>query len=150
MERGESKHLVGRSPDFTQSDRERLNGEMEGEKRMIEVTDWFGGMFCRVLWGQRYPGMSREAGVAKVVRVIKSLLPFAEKHGVGLTMENHYNDNYWQYPEFAQKMDIFAEIVGQIESPWFGVNYDPSNTILAGDDPRVLLERVKDRVVSMH
>src|SRR5271154_2421423 len=66
-----------------------------------------------------------------------------------MTMENHYKDNYWQYPEFAQKMDVFAEIVDQIESPWFGVNYDPSNTILAGEDPIELLERVKRRVVSM-
>jgi len=40
--------------------------------------------------------------------------------------------------------------VNQIESPWFGVNYDPSNTILAGEDPIELLERVKRRVVTMH
>ncbi|HSU69162.1 MAG TPA: sugar phosphate isomerase/epimerase, partial [Tepidisphaeraceae bacterium] len=32
----------------------------------------------------------------------------------------------------------------------FGVNYDPSNTILAGEDPLALLERVKNRVVTMH
>jgi sugar phosphate isomerase/epimerase len=30
------------------------------------------------------------------------------------------------------------------------VNYDPSNTILAGEDPLELLERVRDRVVTMH
>jgi sugar phosphate isomerase/epimerase len=47
-------------------------------------------------------------------------------------------------------MDVFVEIVDQIDSPWFGVNYDPSNTILAGEDPLVLLERVKHRVVTMH
>ena len=39
--------------------------------------------------------------------MIEDLLPFAEQHGVVLTMENHYKDNYWQYPEFAQKMDVF-------------------------------------------
>ncbi len=38
----------------------------------------------------------------------------------------------------------------RIESPHFGVNYDPSNTILAGEDPLLLLERVKRRVVTMH
>ena len=65
-------------------------------------------------------------------------------------MENHYKDNYWQYPEFAQKMDIFIEIVEQIDSPWFGVNYDPSNTILAGEDPIELLNKIKHHVVSMH
>jgi len=138
------------SPDFTQPEPAQLQAEIDREKRMIEITAFFGGRFCRVLSGQRRPELTRAAGVTQVVRVIKSLLPFAEKHGVVLTMENHYKDNYWQYPEFAQKMDVFVEIVDQIDSPWFGVNYDPSNTILAGEDPLVLLDRVKRRVVSMH
>jgi sugar phosphate isomerase/epimerase len=138
------------SPDFTLPDSLLLQKEIEREKRMIEITAFFGGRFCRVLSGQRRPELTRENGVAQVVRVFRSLLPFAEEHGVVLTMENHYKDNYWQYPEFAQKMDVFAEIVEQIDSPWFGVNFDPSNTILAGEDPLLLLERVKHRVVSMH
>jgi sugar phosphate isomerase/epimerase len=117
---------------------------------MIELTGFFGGRFCRVLSGQRRPGLSVEAGVAQVVRVIKGLLPFAEEHQVVLTLENHYKDNYWRYPEFAQKMAVFERIVGEIDSPWFGVNYDPSNAFLAREDPLELLERVKYRVVSMH
>jgi sugar phosphate isomerase/epimerase len=138
------------SPDFTQPDPALLQQEIEREKRMIEITAFFGGRFCRVLSGQRRPELSVEAGVAQVVSVISDLLPFAEKHGVILTMENHYKDNYWKYPEFAQKMDVFCAIVDRIDSPSFGVNYDPSNTILAGEDPLALLERVKHRVVTMH
>jgi sugar phosphate isomerase/epimerase len=138
------------SPDFTQPDPALLQAEIDREERMIELTAFFGGGFCRVLSGQRRVGLSRADGVAQVVRIIKSILPFAEKHRVVLTMENHYKDNYWQYPEFAQKMAVFAEIVDQIDSPWFGVNYDPSNAFLAGDDPLALLDRVKHRVVSMH
>jgi len=138
------------SPDFTQPDPALLEKEIEHEKRMIEITAFFGGQYCRVLSGQRRPELSRADGVAQVVRVIKSLLPFAEKHGVVMNMENHYKDNYWKFPEFAQKADVFVEIVNQIDSPWFGVNYDPSNTILAGEDPLELLERVKHRVVTMH
>jgi len=138
------------SPDFTQPDPALLQREIDRQKRMIEITAFFGGGFCRVLSGQRRPDITRAQGVAQVVRVISDLLPFAEQHGVVLNMENHYKDNYWKYPEFAQKMDIFVEIVDQIDSPWFGVNYDPSNTILAGEDPLELLERVKHRVVTMH
>jgi sugar phosphate isomerase/epimerase len=138
------------SPDFTQPDPALLQKEIDREREMIAITAALGGKYCRVLSGQRRPGLSRQAGVEKVVRVITSLLPFAEEHGVVLTMENHYKDNYWQYPEFAQKMDVFVEIVDRIQSPWFGVNYDPSNTILAGEDPLVLLDRVKHSVVTMH
>ena len=132
------------SPDFTQPDPALLAQEVAREKRMIEITAFFGGKFCRVLSGQRRPEVGREEGVRKVVETITSLLSFAEAHGVTLIMENHYKDNYWQFPEFAQKMDVFVEIVRRIDSPWFGVNYDPSNTILAGEDPLVLLEAVKE------
>lgn len=138
------------SPDFTQPDPVLLQAEVDRERRMIELTAFFGGQYCRVLSGQRRPGVDRNDGIARVVRVIKSLLPFAERSGIILTIENHYKDNYWEYPEFAQKMDVFSEIVDQIDSPWFGVNFDPSNTLLAGEDPLALLERVKDRVVTMH
>jgi len=46
--------------------------------------------------------------------------------------------------------DVFCDLVGRITDDHFGVNYDPSNAILAGEDPIALLERVKDRVVTMH
>jgi sugar phosphate isomerase/epimerase len=138
------------SPDFTHTDPQALQREIEREKRMIEITAFLGGRFCRVLSGQRRPEISRKNGVAQVVRVIKELLPFAETHSVVLAIENHYKDNYWRFPEFAQKMEVFIEIVEQIDSPWFGVNYDPSNAILAGEYPLELLERVKHRVVTMH
>jgi sugar phosphate isomerase/epimerase len=138
------------SPDFTESDPELLEKEVQREKRMIKITAFLGGKYCRVLSGQRRPGLSTDAGVAQVVRVIKDLLPFAEKNGVILAMENHYKDSYWRYPEFAQKMAIFTAIIEQIDSPWLGVNYDPSNTLLAGEDPLEMLNRVKHRIVSMH
>ena len=138
------------SPDFTQPDPVLLREEVERERRMIELTAFFGGRYCRVLSGQRRPGLDRKNGVAQVVRLIKDLLPLAEQNGIVLTIENHYKDNYWEYPEFAQKMEVFIEIVDQIDSPWFGVNFDPSNAFLAGEDPLALLARVKDRVVTMH
>ena len=47
-------------------------------------------------------------------------------------------------------MDVFCDLVGRIRHPRFGVNYDPSNAFLAGDDPLELLRRVVDRVVTMH
>ncbi len=59
------------SPDFTQLDPLLSQREIEREKRMIELTAFFGGRFCRVLSGQRRPELTREAGVAQVVRVLK-------------------------------------------------------------------------------
>ena len=85
-----------------------------------------------------------------VVEASGSLLPARRAAGVILALENHYKDNYWTYPEFAQHLPVFRRIVEAIDSPWFGVNYDPSNAILAGEDPLEVLDAVKERVVSMH
>jgi sugar phosphate isomerase/epimerase len=138
------------SPDFTSPDPAHRQVEMEKQRGMIAAAAALGAGFCRVLSGQRRPEVSREQGVKWVVECITELLPFAADHSVVMIMENHFKDNYWQFPEFAQKMDLFCEIVDRIESPWFGVNFDPSNTLLANEDPLELLRRVAPRVVTMH
>jgi sugar phosphate isomerase/epimerase len=138
------------SPDFTHPDSAHRKAEVERQRTMIDAAAALGCSTCRVLSGQRRPEVSREQGIEWVVECIESLLPHAQASGVTLVMENHFKDNYWEFPEFAQKMDLFCEIVGRIDSPWFGVNYDPSNTLLAGEDPLELLDRVKNRVVTMH
>jgi sugar phosphate isomerase/epimerase len=141
------------SPDFTNPDPDARRRAFDHEAEMIRVTRRLGGprAACRILSGQRYPDVPRAQGIEWVVESINALLPIAREYDVVLAMENHYKDGYWLWPEFAQKMDVFLEIVGAIDDrTHFGVQYDPSNAIVAGDDPIELLERVKDRVVTMH
>lgn len=138
------------SPDFTHPDAHFRQEQIDRQKKMIDMTAALGGRYCRVLSGQRRPEVSREEGVGFAADSIKACLAHARARDITLILENHYKDNYWQYPEFAQKTDVFCELVGRIHDPFFGVNYDPSNTILAGEDPLELLARVKDRVVTMH
>ncbi|QDU17979.1 Inosose dehydratase [Gimesia maris] len=138
------------SPDFTHPDEAFRNEQIEREKFWMEMTAALGGKYCRVLSGQRRPEVSREEGIQYAVSSIEACLPLAEELGLTLIIENHYKDNYWDYPEFAQMADVFCDLVSRIDSPFFGVNYDPSNTILAGEDPLELLERIKHRVVTMH
>lgn len=46
---------------------------------------------------------------------------------------------------------MFLQLVNSIsDRTHFGVQYDPSNATVAGDDPLELLRAVADRVVSMH
>lgn len=138
------------SPDFSQPDPVLRAAEVEQEKTWIRMAATLGAKYCRVLSGQRRPELSRAAGLDLVVANIEACLPEAEACGVTLIIENHYKDDFWTYPEFAQKMDVFCELVDRIWHPRFGVNYDPSNAFLAGDDPLELLRRVKHRVVTMH
>ena len=138
------------SPDFTTPDDDARQAEIEREKQLIDVTAELGGSFCRVLSGQRRPEVSRAEGVRWTVEAIRSLLEHAASRKIVLNMENHYKDGYWHYPEFAQDLDLFMEIIDQIHSPWFGINYDPSNAIIAEQDPLKVLAAVKHRVVTMH
>jgi sugar phosphate isomerase/epimerase len=138
------------SPNFTNPDPQQRQQEVVKEKAMIDLTAYFGGKYCRVLSGQAYPEISRKDGVRWVVDCIHRCLDHAAQREVVLIMENHYKDNYWRYPEFAQRREIFLEIIDQIDSPRFGVNFDPSNALIAGEDPLVLLESVKNKVVTMH
>ena len=41
-------------------------------------------------------------------------------------------------------------IVDSIDSPYLGVQYDPSNAVVAGEDPIRLLDAVLHRVMTMH
>ncbi len=148
--RGLEMPMLCCSPDFTSPDPAQRRQEIERQKQMIDVTAVLGGRFCRVLSGQRRPEVSREQGVRWVVECIRELLDYAAQKNVVLAMENHYKDNYWQHPEFAQKSEVFIEILEQVNSPWFGAQFDPSNTILAGEDPLDLLQKIKHRVVTMH
>jgi len=138
------------SPDFTHPDAKFRATEIEKQKRWIDMTYTLGGSFCRVLSGQKRPELSIDEGVKLAAECIEACLPYAQERNITLILENHYKDDFWQYPEFAQKMDVFCKLVDSIHHPNFGVNYDPSNTYLAGEEPLELLKRVSHRVVTMH
>jgi sugar phosphate isomerase/epimerase len=125
--------------------------QIEGQFRAIEATRDLGGKYCRVLSGQRKPGIGRDEGLAMAADSIAECIPHARAHGVCLILENHYKATFWEYPEFAQKQEDFLELLGRLpQSESFGINYDPSNALIAGEDPVTLLEQVKHRVVTMH
>ena len=114
------------------------------------MTSALGGSFCRVLSGQRRPELSIDEGIELAAISIEACLPYAKARGVTLILENHYKDDFWEFPEFAQKMEVFCALVARVRHSHFGVNYDPSNAFLAGDNPLELLARVSSRVVTMH
>ena len=138
------------SPDFTHPDPAIREREIGKQKRWIDMTYALGGSYCRVLSGQRRPQLSINEGVEFAATSIETCLPYAQERGIVLILENHYKDDFWEYPEFAQKMEVFCQLVDRVRHPNFGVNYDPSNTYLAGEGPLELLYRIADRVVTMH
>ena len=143
--------MICASPDFTVEAGDARTHEIEREIQAIRASAALGAGYCRVLSGQRRPGLSVDDGIDRVCRCIDAVLPEAEASGVVLILENHYKDGHWDYPEFAQHHDVFLALLDALpDTPWLGVNYDPSNAVVAGDDPYELLDAVVDRVVTMH
>lgn len=149
-EKGLTVPMMCCSPDFTHPDADFRAEQIEKEKFWIDMTVAMGGSFCRVLSGQRRPELSRAEGVTLAAECIEQCAVYAAERGVTLVIENHYKDDFWSYPEFAQMADVFCDLIDAVTATNFGVNYDPSNTILAGEDPLALLTRVSSRVVTMH
>jgi sugar phosphate isomerase/epimerase len=150
QETGQQSSLLCFSPDFTHPEGAERDRQVERQKAAVDLCVALGIRFCRTLSGQRFPGLSRKEGVQRTVEGITRSLDHAQRKGVVLCMENHYKDGNWQYPEFAQPEDVFLEIIDRIDSPFFGVQYDPSNAVVGGFDPVRFLEKVAHRVVSMH
>jgi sugar phosphate isomerase/epimerase len=138
------------SPDFTHPDASFRSIEIAKQKHWIEMTHELGGQYCRVLSGQRRPGIGMDQGVEYAAQCITACLSFAADRGITLTLENHYKDDFWEFPEFAQRTEVFCKLVEAVDHPNFGVNFDPSNAYLAGKDPLELLRRISRRVVTMH
>ena len=138
------------SPDYTHPDLKKRLEELEKQKKAIDLTVKLGGKFCRTLSGQNRPGLVRKQAVGWCVEMIREAVAYSQERGIIINIENHYKDGYWKYPEFAISSEVFLEIVEQIDSPYLGINFDPSNTIVAGEDPIELLQKIKTRVVTMH
>ena len=138
------------SPDFCNPDAHAHAREVEKQKRWIDLSYALGGQYCRVLSGQAHPEVTRRDGLEMVAEAILEAAEYARGLGITLILENHYKDDYWLYPEFAQRLDVFLELLDRLPEPAVGVNYDPSNALLAGDDPMRWLEAVGPRVVTMH
>ncbi len=141
------------SPDFTHPEADQRARAIDYQQKMIRVAHRLGGdgVVCRVLSGQRWPELTRAQGLEYARDGIVACLPLAQELGVVLGLENHYKDGHWLYAEFAQKKDVFLDLLQMIpESEHFGVQFDPSNAVVAGDDPVELLRQLVGRVVSMH
>ena len=147
---GQRTSMLCFSPDFTHPDRAERERQVERQRRAIDLAVRLGTRYCRTLSGQRRPDVSREQGIEWAVGCISRSLEYAVTRDVVLCFENHYKVGEWLYPEFAQPEDVFLEIISRIDSPHFGVQYDPSNAVVGGFDPIAFLECVKERVVTMH
>ena len=152
IDSGKEMPMLCVSPDFTNPDPAIRRSDRDREEELIRAAHRITGpgVAVRVLSGQAHPGVSIDQGLEWAAECIRYLLPLAAELDVTLALENHYKDGAWAYPEFAQKADVYIELLDRVgDNPHFGVQYDPSNAIVAGENSADFLDRVIDRVVTM-
>jgi sugar phosphate isomerase/epimerase len=140
------------APDFTHPDPGVRAIEVDRHAEFMRVTARLGGpgAACRVLSGQAHPGVPVEQGIQWAAEAIGALLPLAAELDIVLALENHYKATGWAYPELAQRPEHFHALLDRVdERVHFGVQFDPSNALVAGADPADFLLGVVDRVVTM-
>ena len=147
--RGLELPMLCHSPDFTQPDPADRRREVVLTRDLFRVTAELGGKYCRVLSGQNRPGLKEDEALRWVIDCLWELEPHAKAAGILMCMENHYKDNLWKYPEFAQSHRRYLAILDAVDSPWLKAQYDPSNAIVAGEDQYALLDRILPRLATM-
>jgi sugar phosphate isomerase/epimerase len=148
-DRGMEIPMMCNSPDFTQPDPADRKREVERTREMFRVTAELGGKWCRVLSGQNRPGLQEDEALKWVIDSLWQLVPHAQSAGIVMSIENHYKDGLWEYPEWAQSHRRYLAILDGVDSPWLKAQYDPSNAVVAGEDPYALLDRILPRMATM-
>src|SRR5262249_39708712 len=76
-QQGRSIPMFCYSPDFTQPGKDERKLEVDRQKEAIRTAAGLGAKYCRVLSGQRRPGVSRNQGLRWASECILEALPCA-------------------------------------------------------------------------
>ena len=132
-------------PDELQRERER-----EYLYRDIALAAQLGAKYIRITAGQAHPKMDTKTGISIAIESFKHAANVANRYNIQLLFENHSKPGCWQYPDFSHPTEIFLEIFDGIRDTNIGINFDTCNTIVFGDDVYSVLDKVMDKIVTVH
>lgn len=131
---------------FNDLDPEVRAREEEDIKRVIAYAEFLGAKYIRIYGGNFAAGDTDPDGQKKanLVASMKMLGDEAEKHGVKLVIENHFNTM-----TLSAKQSI--ELSREIDHPAVGILYDQANlTFTEQEDYLTAIALQQDKVYYMH
>lgn len=105
--------------DFCQAPGEALDKDMAHTEQWINYYAELGAPVIRIFAGAAPKGEPEDAVIARCVENIHKACELAGKRGVMLALENHGG--------ITATAETMMKIVQQVDSPWFGVNFDSGN-----------------------
>jgi sugar phosphate isomerase/epimerase len=142
--------MVTTYPDFTNPDSVQRDRELEYLNRDIALSSFLGAKYVRIVAGQAHPDIPISDGIKWVVENFKKAADIGEKYDVLLLYENHSKPGAWLYPDFSYPSAIFLDIVDRVADTNIRINFDTANTLSYGEDPFPVLEKVMDRIETVH
>lgn len=137
-------------PDFTHPDAKQRQREMDYLMRDIALCDQLGIGYLRILAGQKHDGVGLEEGISLASEHLCQIDMMARKYDVKLVFENHAKPGAWDNVDFSYPIDIFYAVFDKLKDSNIRLNFDIGNIVAQGKDPMEVLERVIDRVETVH
>lgn len=137
-------------PDFTNPDPNQRRRELDFLRRDIALCDELRIPYLRVLAGQAHAGVGKEEGIVLASEYLHQADNIAKTYNVSLLFENHAKPGAWAEIDFSYPLDIFFKIFERIEDTEIRLNFDIGNVVAQGEDPLEVLEKVIDRVETVH
>ena len=137
-------------PDFTNPDAMERERQIDYLARDIALSSRLGFKFMRVTAGQNHPNLDRDEAVRHVIECFARSAETAGKYGIKLVFENHSKPGAWPLIDYSFDPDAFLAIYDALGDVDVGINFDTANAVACGADPIALLERVIDRVWTVH
>jgi len=141
---------VSTYPDFTHPDKIQRDRELEYLRSDIALASELGATYVRILAGQAHPKTTVKNGIKWVLENFKISANIGQKYNVVLLYENHSKPGAWKLNDFSHPTEIFLEIAEKIKNTSIKINFDTANTIVYGDDPLSVLEKIIDQVETIH
>lgn len=125
--------------DFCQSDPAKIEKDIEHTNLWTDRYALLGAPAIRIFAGTQPKDQSWEATIERCVAACQKACQHAEDKGVWMALENHGG--------VTAKAEGLLEIVRQVDSPFFGVNFDCGN-FSSTPDPYAELEAIAPYAVN--
>ncbi len=119
--------------DYCQLNPVALAHDLEHTRQWIDNYADLGAPVIRIFAGQPVEGEEPSQTLARCAKICDLACSYAQQRGVLLALENHGG--------VTARAEGLLEIVEQVQSPAFGVNFDSGN-FLASSDPYAELSRI--------
>lgn len=135
-----SSYSIGN--DFVVNDEKELEEQIASVKEGIDRAVKLGTNNLRVFSGSSKPDISYEKGMASILEGFRSCVPYAEKKGITMVLENH--------GLFAGTASKVRNIIETIGSPNLKANADTGNFLLVLENPVESVDNLKDIIGFVH